>query len=134
MTFGTFTSLLTTEWASHIHRKCHCSLQLVIEYDISAPHFGRFSYFSGMADSTSSSSGSERHGSPLAARTGPKCSRTFVWLRELPKAIPRGRPWDELNREGRVKEIEFGKKFTERHMRDKIKENFPELAEADFTR
>ncbi|XP_067040375.1 uncharacterized protein [Acropora muricata] len=96
-------------------------------------HFGRVSYLSGMAES-SSSSDSERHGSPPAARTGPKCSRTFVWLRELPKAIPRGRPWDELNREGRVKEIEFGKKFTERHMRDKIKENFPELAEADFTR
>jgi len=96
-------------------------------------HFGRFSYLSAMAES-SSSSDSERHGSPPAARTGPKCSRTFVWLRELPKAIPRGRPWDELNREGRVKEIEFGKKFTERHMRDKIKENFPELAEADFTR
>ncbi|XP_068759472.1 uncharacterized protein [Montipora capricornis] len=86
-----------------------------------------------MAES-SSSSDSDRPGSPSIARTGPKSSRTFVWLRELPKAIPRGRPWDELNREGRVKEIEFGKKFTERHMRDKLKEHFPELAQADFTR
>lgn len=90
-------------------------------------------YLSGMAES-SSSSDSERPGSPSVARTGPKSSRTFVWLRDLPKAIPRGRPWDELNREGRVKEIEFGKKFTERQMRDKIKENFPELAEVDFKR
>ena len=88
---------------------------------------------SGMAES-SSSSDSERPGSPSIARTGPKSSRTFVWLREVPKAIPRGRPWDELNREGRVKEIEFGKKFTERHMKDRLKEHFPELAQADFTR
>lgn len=87
-------------------------------------------YLSGMAES-SSSSDSERPASPSVARTGPKSSRTFVWLRGLPKAIPR---WDELNREGRVKEIEFGKKFTERQMRDKIKENFPELAEVDFKR
>lgn len=90
-------------------------------------------YLSGMAES-SSSSDSKRPASPSVARTGPKSSRTFVWLRGLPKAIPRGRPWDELNREGRVKEIEFGKKFTECQMRDKIKENFPELAEVDFKR
>lgn len=64
-------------------------------------------YLSGMAES-SSFSDSERPASPSVARTGPKSSRTFVWLRGLPKAIPRGRPWDELNREGRVKEIEFG--------------------------
>ena len=90
-------------------------------------------YLSGMAESNSSSD-SERLGSLSVARTGQKSSRTFVWLRDLPKAMPRGRPWDELNREGRVKEIEFGKKFTERQMRDKIKENFPELAEVDFKR
>lgn len=90
-------------------------------------------YLSDMAES-SSSSDSERPGFPSVARTGPKSSRTFVWLRDLPKAIPRGRPWDELNREGRVKEIAFGKKFSERQMREKIKENFPELAEVDFQR
>jgi len=83
---------------------------------------------------SSSSSDSERHGSPLAAHTGLKSLRTFVWLSELPKAILRGRPWDELNCEGRVKEIQFGKKFTQRHIRDKIKENFNQLVEADFTR
>lgn len=83
-----------------------------------------------------SSSASERSRSPSPARavTGPKSSRTFVWLRELPKAIPRGKPWDQLNRDGRVKEIEFGKKFTERQMRDLVRQNFTELGEADFRR
>ena len=57
-----------------------------------------------------SASNSERSGSNSPEIRGPKFSRTFVWLRELLKAIPRGKPWDQLNREGRVKEIEFGKK------------------------
>ena len=65
---------------------------------------------------------------------GPKASRTFVWLRERPKAIPRGKPWDQLNRDGRVKEIEFGEKSNARQMCDLVRENFNELVEADFTR
>ena len=83
-----------------------------------------------------SSSASERSRSPSPARTdkGPKASRTFVWLRERPKAIPRGKPWDQLNRDGRVKEIEFGKKSNARQMCDLVRENFNELGEADFTR
>ena len=86
-----------------------------------------------MAEYSSASDG-ERSGSNSPEIRGPKFSRTFVWLRELLKAIPRGKPWDQLNREGRVKEIEFGKKFTERQMKEVIKQNFPELGEADFRR
>ena len=86
-----------------------------------------------MAESSSASEGS-RSPSPARAVNGPKSSRTFVWLRELPKAIPRGKPWDQLNRDGRVRDIEFGKKFTERQMGDLVRENFPELGEADFRR
>ena len=86
-----------------------------------------------MAESTcSSESDGEISDSP--ATTGPKCLKLFVWLKELPKATPRGRTWDQLNRDGRVKEIEFGKKFSERQMRNAVKENFPELKEADFRR
>ena len=83
-----------------------------------------------------SSSASERSRSPSPARAvnAPKSSRTFVWLRELPKAIPRGKPWDQLNRDGRVKDVEFGKNFSERQMRDLVRENFPELGQADFRR
>ena len=83
-----------------------------------------------------SSSASERSQSPSPARTaaGPKSCRTFVWLRQRRKAIPRGKPWDQLNREGRVKEIEFSKTSTERQMRDLVRENFTELGEADFSR
>ena len=83
-----------------------------------------------------SSSASERSQSPSPARAanGPKSSCTFVWLRQRPKAIPRGKPWDQLNRDGRVKEIEFGKKFTVRQMRDLVWQSFTELGEADFIR
>ena len=83
-----------------------------------------------------SSSASERSRSPSPARavTGPKSSHTFVWLSELPKAIPRGKPWDQLNRDGRVKNIEFGKNFTKKQMHDLVRENFTELGEADFRR
>ena len=83
-----------------------------------------------------SSSASERSRAPSAARAvnRPKSSHTFVWLRELPKAIPRGKRWDQLNRDGRVKDIEFGKNFTERQMRDLVCENYTKLGEADFRR
>lgn len=81
-----------------------------------------------MAESRSPSSRNSR------SSDGPKTSRTFVWLRELPSAIPRGNFWDQLNRDGRVKIIEFGKKSTREQMRGKIRLNFPELAEADFKR
>lgn len=83
-----------------------------------------------------SSSASERSRSPSPARTaaGPKSSRTFVWLRQRRKAIPQGKPWDQLNHDGSVKEIEFNKKSTETQMRDLVRENFTELGEAVFSR
>lgn len=64
----------------------------------------------------------------------PKTKQTFVWLRELPRSIPWGNCWDKLNRNGRVKVIEFSKKASKETMHALVKGNFPELAEADFRR
>ena len=111
----------------------HCSSQCVMSpYKISASP----SQLTSRLTMAESSSASERSRSPSPARAvnAPKSSRTFVWLRELPKAIPRGKTWDQLNRDGRVKDIEFGKDFTERQMLKLVRENFTELGEADFSR
>ena len=40
-------------------------------------------------------------------------SREFVWLESKTKSIPRGRAWDKLNRDGRVKELAFGRYKTQ---------------------
>lgn len=87
-------------------------------------------YVGTMAESRLASSRS-RNSPPV---DGPKTTRTFVWLRELPNAIPHGKTWDQLNHDGRVQIIEFGKKSTWEQMQEKIKHNFPGLAEADFKR
>lgn len=58
----------------------------------------------------------------------------FVWLDERRKSTPRGKDWDQLNRNGRVKEIEINLQLKARHMGDLVRTNFPELRNADLTR
>ena len=51
------------------------------------------------------------------------------------EAMSQGNPTrDQLNREGRVKKIEFNKTSTKRQICDLVRENFTELGEADFSR
>ncbi|XP_074608181.1 uncharacterized protein LOC141860882 isoform X4 [Acropora palmata] len=58
----------------------------------------------------------------------------FVWLNERRKSTPRGKDWDQLNRNGRVKEIEINLQMKARHMGELVRTNFPELRNADLTR
>ena len=54
-------------------------------------------------------------------------SREFVWLVEKTKPIPRGRVWDSLNRDGRVKELSFQPNWSSGRMMELIGNNFPAL-------
>ena len=58
----------------------------------------------------------------------------FVWLNERRKSTPRGKDWDQLNRNGRVKEIEINLQMKARHMGELVRTNFPELRNANLTR
>lgn len=58
----------------------------------------------------------------------------FVWLNERRKSTPRGKDWDQLNRNGRVKEIEINLQMKAGHMGELVRTNFPELRNADLTR
>ena len=59
---------------------------------------------------------------------------TFVWIDKNPGKTPKGRQWDLLNREGRVKDVNIARNHTPRDVKDIIRKNFPQLALADFTR
>ena len=61
-------------------------------------------------------------------------SREFVWLETKTKSIPRGRAWDKLNRDGRVKELTFFANWSGRRMRELIQSNFPALRGVDLSR
>ena len=54
-------------------------------------------------------------------------SREFVWLVEKTKPIPRGRVWENLNRDGRVKELSFLPNWSSGRMKELIGNNFPAL-------
>ena len=58
----------------------------------------------------------------------------FVWLKEKRNSIPRGRDWDLLNREGRVQEIKFNLSMNSHQLTERVKEVFPGLSYADFSR
>ena len=60
--------------------------------------------------------------------------REFVWLKEKRNSIPRGRDWDLLNREGRVQEITFKLSMDSHQLTERVKEVFPGLSNADFSR
>ena len=47
---------------------------------------------------------------------------------------PRGKAWDNLNRNGRVKELSFTLSHTPQHMQELISNNFTQLALADYSR
>ena len=81
-----------------------------------------------------SSSDGERSRSPSPGAAGKTVSKTFVWLKGRVNKTPRGYDWDKLNRDGRVKEIQFAVKFSERRMRELLCQNFPALGEADLNR
>ena len=59
---------------------------------------------------------------------------TFVWIDKNPGKTSKGRQWDLLNREGRVKNVKIARNHTPRDVKDIIRKNFPQLALADFTR
>ncbi|XP_015779113.1 PREDICTED: uncharacterized protein LOC107356990 [Acropora digitifera] len=61
-------------------------------------------------------------------------SREFVWLEGKTKSIPRGRAWDKLNRDGRVKELSFYQNWSSQRMQELILCNFPALRGQDLTR
>ena len=61
-------------------------------------------------------------------------SREFVWSEERTKSIPRGRAWDKLNRDGRVKELRFFPNWSGRRMRELIQSSFPALRGEDLSR
>ena len=81
--------------------------------------------------SDESSSGSR---SPSLSPPGRATNRTFVLLRERTTAIPRGKCWDQLNRDGRVKLLEFKSGYSQTRMHELVRRNFPGLAGADFSR
>ena len=58
----------------------------------------------------------------------------FILLNERRKSTPRGKDWDQLNRNGRVKEIEMNLQLKELHVAELVRTNFPELRNADLTR
>ena len=61
-------------------------------------------------------------------------SYEFVWLYEKRKSTPRGKDWDQLNRNGRVKEISMTISMKARQVTDLVRDNFPELRNADLTK
>ena len=59
----------------------------------------------------------------------------FVYMDKNPGKTPKGRQWDLLNREGRVRDVNIARNHTPRDVKDIIRKNFPQLAHhADFTR
>ena len=58
----------------------------------------------------------------------------FVWLYEKRKSPPRGKDWDQLNRNGRVKEISMAISMKARQVTDLVRDSFPELRNADLTK
>ena len=58
----------------------------------------------------------------------------FVWTATRLVHTPRGHAWINLNRDGRVKEISFTDNHNSQQMKELIRKNFPQLAQADFSR
>ena len=58
----------------------------------------------------------------------------FVWLNERRKSTPRWKDWNQLTRNGRVKETEVNLQMKARHLGELVRTNFPELRNADLTR
>ena len=56
----------------------------------------------------------------------------FVWLNERRKSTPRWKDWNQLNRNGRVKEVEINLQMKARHMGELVRTNFPELGNARY--
>lgn len=54
-------------------------------------------------------------------------SRESVWLVEKSQPIPRGRVWDNLNRDGRVKELSFLPSWSSGRMKELVGNSFPAL-------
>ncbi|XP_044182510.1 uncharacterized protein LOC114952477 isoform X2 [Acropora millepora] len=61
-------------------------------------------------------------------------SYEFVWLYEKQKCTPRGKDWDQLNRNGRVKEISVAISMKAQQVTDPVRDSFPELRNADLTK
>ena len=66
----------------------------------------------------------------------PKYAQTkeFVWLDEKVTSVPRGNKWAKLNRDGRVKELEFYHDWKEEKMKEVVFNAFPPLRGFDSTR
>lgn len=65
----------------------------------------------------------------------PGMDKQLIFVCINPGKTPKGRQWDLLNREGRVRDVNIARNHTPRDVKDIIRQNFPQLAHrADFTR
>ena len=82
-----------------------------------------------------SDSSSDENGPVSPGKTsGRQRKLEFVWTATRLEHTPRGKSWINLNRDGRVKEISFTDSHNSQQMKELIRENFPQLAQADFSR
>lgn len=87
-----------------------------------------------MVNTISDGSSSDEERDPGPDPTGRKKSLIFVWMTRKLEKTPRGKTWDELNRDGKVKEIQYNANFSSEHMKAAMRKSFPGLEKADFSR